>query len=254
MTDLPTLLLIHGFPHDHTLWDPQVTALSDSAHVLAPDLRGFGTSGPVPEVMTMEAYAEDLKKLLDERGVPPSEPVVLCGLSMGGYVALAFLERWPERVKALVLCNTRSGADTEEGRAARQETARNAKEKGVPVIARAMLPKVLSEHTRTTDPELSASMEAMMARQRPEAVAAAALGMARRPDRTALLSTITVPTLIITGAEDELMPLPTSEAMHQAIAQSELVVIPNVAHLSNVEDPVRFNATLRNFLSSLPHA
>jgi len=254
MTDLPTLLLIHGFPHDHTLWDPQVTAMSDSAHVLAPDLRGFGTSGPVPEVMTIEAYAEDLKKLLDERGVPPSEPVVLCGLSMGGYVALAFLERWPERVKALVLCNTRSGADTEEGRAARQETARNAKEKGVPVIARAMLPKVLSEHTRTTDPELSASMEAMMARQRPEAVAAAALGMAPRPDRTALLSTITVPTLIITGAEDELMPLPTSEAMHQAIAHSELVVIPNVAHLSNVEDPVRFNATLRNFLSSLPHA
>ena len=254
MTDLPTLLLIHGFPHDHTLWDPQVAALSNSAHVVAPDLRGFGGGGPVPDVMTMEAYAEDLKQLLDARGIPLSEPVVLCGLSMGGYIALAFLERWPDRVKALVLCNTRSGADTEEGRVARQETARNAMEKGVALMARAMLPKVLSEHTRSTNPELVSYMEAMMARQRPEAVAAASLGMARRPDRTALLNTITVPTLIITGEEDELLPLPTSEAMHQAIPQSELVVIPNVAHLSNVEDPVRFNATLRNFLSSLPRA
>jgi len=114
----PTLLCIHGFPLDHTLWDPQVAGLRDVADVLAPDLRGFGSDRRIlPEVMTMEAFATDLKALLDERGV---DRAVLCGLSMGGYIAMAFLELWPERVAGLILCNTRANADTPEGRAARK--------------------------------------------------------------------------------------------------------------------------------------
>jgi pimeloyl-ACP methyl ester carboxylesterase len=252
MTDRHTLLLIHGFPQDRSLWTNTAHALSDKAAVLAPDLRGFGEDRrPLPEAMTMEAYAADLKELLDEQHIAR---VVLCGLSMGGYIALAFLERWPERVQGLILCNTKATADTEEGKAARAETAWNAFDKGVSVIARGMVPKVLSERTRREKPELAIAVEAMMARQRPEAVAAAALGMALRPDRSPLLPSITVPTLIITGSDDSLMPLPTSEAMHAAIAGSELVVLPDAAHLSNLEDPVRFNATVERFLASLPHA
>lgn len=252
MSARPTLLLIHGFPQDHTLWSSTAEALGDAAEVIAPDLRGFGADRrPVPEVMTMEAYAADLKQLLDERGV---EQVVLCGLSMGGYVALAFRAKWPERVRGLVLCNTRATADTAEGRTARTETAATALEKGVALIARGMMPKLLSSNSRAAAPELALAVEAMMARQRPQAVAAAARGMAQRPDRTAMLPSITVPTLIVTGDRDELMPLPTSEAMHQAIRGSELVVLPGVAHLSNLEAPEPFQASLRRFLASLPHA
>lgn len=248
--DTPTLLCIHGFPLDQTLWDPQVTGLADVAQVLAPDLRGFGDDQrPVPEVMTMEAYAADLKALVDDRGV---ERVVLCGLSMGGYVAMAFLDQWPERVAGLVLCNTRANADTPEGRAARQATAQNAFEKGVEVIARAMAPTLLSERSKRTRPELMAYMEAMIARQRPEAVAAAALGMSERPDRHDVLRNCTVPALVITGSEDALMPLPTSQAMADALPHGQLVVIPHAGHLTNLEATESFNGTVRQFLRSLP--
>ncbi len=244
----PTLLLIHGFPQDHRLWAPQVQALADVADIIAPDLRGFGDGKGVPTVMSMDDYASDLKALLDERKV---ERVVLCGLSMGGYVALAFLARWPERVQALILCNTRSNADTEEGRQARLETARNAFDKGVPVIARGMVPKVLSGKTQRERPELVASVEAMMAQQSPDAVAAASRGMAERVDRTPMLGSIDVPVLIITGAHDELMPLATSTAMHAAIPHSRLVVLPGAAHLSNMEAPELFNQAVRDLLQEL---
>lgn len=247
--DRPTLLCIHGFPLDHTLWAPQVAGLADVAHVLAPDLRGFGNDRrPVPEVMTMEAYAADLKDLLDQRGV---DRVVLCGLSMGGYVAMAFLDQWPERVAGLILCNTRANADTPEGRAARQATAQNAFEKGVDVIARAMAPTLLSDRSKREQPELMAHMEAMIARQRPEAVAAAALGMRERPDRHAVLRGCTVPALVITGSADALMPLPTSQAMVDALPDARLVVLPDAGHLTNLEATDAFNGTVRAFLGTL---
>ncbi|MBL7938680.1 MAG: alpha/beta fold hydrolase [Flavobacteriales bacterium] len=247
----PTILLIHGFPQDHTLWDPQLAALSEVAHVLAPDLRGFGNSDPPKDVMPMQTFARDLCALLDERGI---DRAVVCGLSMGGYVALTFLSLWPERVQALVLCNTKATADTPEAREARHETARNAKQKGVAVIARGMIGKVLSLHTRTEKPELVAQVGSMMARQSPEAVAAASLGMAERPDRMVMLPSIDVPTLVITGEADELMPITTSKVMAEAIPGAKLVVLPNAGHLSNLEAPELFNTTVRDFLASLPRA
>ncbi|MBK8340303.1 MAG: alpha/beta fold hydrolase [Flavobacteriales bacterium] len=204
MTTRPTLLLIHGFPLDHTLWDAQRGAFSDVADVLAPDLRGFGKSCGVAETVTMAEYANDLVKMLEAKGV---EQVVLCGLSMGGYIAMAFLAQWPERVSALILCNTRATGDTAEGKEARYATASDALNKGMRVIARAMLPKVLSEKTIEKDLQLVREVEAMMVRQDPLAVAAASRGMALRPDRSAWLRSAQVPTLIITGAEDTLMPL-----------------------------------------------
>lgn len=245
----PHLILIHGFPLDGSFWQPQVEALSEVAHVLAPDLRGFGSNRqPLPEAMTMEAYAEDLKRLMDEQGLTRA---VLCGLSMGGYVAMAFAERWPERLQGLVLCNTRATADSGEGRAAREQTARDALAKGAEVIARAMIPKVLSERTRRNRPEVVARIEAIMSRQEPAAIAAAARGMALRPDRMESLKRITAPTLIVTGSHDELMPMPTSEAMHAALPDSRMVVIDGAAHLSSAEGPVRFNRELEQFLDSL---
>lgn len=246
----PTLLLIHGFPQDHTVWNAQIDALADVADVLAPDLRGFGAGAEVPEVMTMEAYADDLAALLDERG---RERVVLCGLSMGGYVALAFAERHRDRCAGLVLSNTRSIPDGEEGRAGRYATAERALHQGVPVIARGMLPGLFSTTSKRIQPERVSATEQMMARQHPRAVAAAARGMAVREDRTPLLHRLALPALVITGSEDTMMPEGTSQAMHAALAGSRLVVIPNTAHLPNVEAPDRFNDALRAFLCTLAH-
>lgn len=247
----PYLCLLHGFPHDHTLWEPQVAGLKDDAHVHTPDLRGFGAGPEASAIVTMEEHAADILRLLDERGV---ERVVLAGLSMGGYVALAFAANYPERLQGLVFCNTRANADTAEAAEGRRNTAKEALEKGMAVIARGMLPKVLAENTRVGDPALARRIEDMMARQPAAGVAASSLGMAQRPDRTALLPSIAVPTLIITGSEDSLMPLPTSEVLHHGIPGSRLVVIPGVAHLSNVEAPERFNAEVRTFIRSLSHA
>ena len=245
----PTLLLIHGFPQDSTIWQGAPAALQNLADVITPDLRGFGQDDrPVPTVLSMDALAQDMADLLDERG---THRAVIGGLSMGGYVALAFAERWPERVKALVLCNTRSTADTAEGRQARLATAETAMAKGSAVIARGMMPKLFSPTTRLEHPALAGQLEAMMARQRPATVAAASLGMAARPDRTAVLRALRVPILIITGDADELMPLPTSEAMREAAVDARLVVIPGAGHLSIAERPDAFQEAMRDFLAGL---
>ncbi len=229
------------------LWQPNMEALSRVANVMAPDLLSFDTAEEVPEVLTMEHFAGQMKEQLDAKGI---QRTVLCGLSMGGYVALAFLERWPERVSGLILCNTRSTADTEEAKQGREATALDALAKGSAVIARAMVPKLLSEHTRSTVPELAKTVEAMIALQRPEAIAAASRGMALRPDRTHVLRDNDTPTLIITGENDALMPLSTSEAIAMAVPGSKLVVLPQAGHLSNMEATKGFHTTVIDFLQT----
>lgn len=245
----PTLLLIHGFPLDATSWNEQVSGLADVANVIAPDLRGFGNNTrELPEAMTMEAHAQDLKDLLDEHEV---EQVVLCGLSMGGYIAMAFAEQWPERVNGLILANTKATADDAEAREGREQSARNAVQKGMGVVARAMVPKLLSEVSRSAMPEVAQRVEDIIARQRPEAAAASSRGMAERSDKVEWLRNAGFPVLVITSEADELMPLPTSEAMADAATNSKLVVIPDAGHLSNVESPERFNAAVRDFLKGI---
>ncbi len=273
------LLLIHGFPLDRTMWRPQLDGLSSIARVIAPDLRGFGAvaagdgsgggdgggggasepraedddaendesadAAPLPETITMDDYASHLAFLLARLDV---ERVVLCGLSMGGYVAMAFLDRYPTAVRGLILANTRAGADNEAARAARLAAIERARTEGVGAIADGMMPKMLAETTRTKQPELVASVRAMMARQSPDAVAAALRGMIARPDRTEWLASVRVPTLVITGRADTLIPPSESEVIAQAIPGARIAVIPRVAHLSNLEDPDAFNAAVRDFL------
>lgn len=244
------LLFIHGFPHDGSLWEPQINDLSDVAIPIAPDLNGFGrNAGALSHTITMEEHARDLKMLLDERGI---DRVVLCGLSMGGYIAMAFLDLFPDRVKGLILCNTRANADDTDGKKGREELAEEVMRKGTAVIARGMLPKMLSEHTRKERPEAALKIEAMMERQPPEGIAASSRGMAQRPDRTAWLKNVNVPTLIITGSADRVMELSTSTTMHEAIEGSRLVVIEEAGHLSNVDAPAEFNAAVREFLQRIP--
>src|SRR5690606_17033890 len=206
-------------------------------------------AGALSHTITMEEHARDLKMLLVERGI---DRVVLCGLSMGGYIAMAFLDLFPDRVKGLILCNTRANADDADGRKGREELAEEVMRKGTAVIARGMLPKMLSERTRKERPEVARKIEAMMERQPPEGIAASSRGMAQRPDRTAWLKNVKMPTLIITGSADRVMELSTSTTMHEAIEGSRLVVIEEAGHLSNVDAPAEFNAAVREFLQRIP--
>lgn len=238
------LLLIHGFPHDRSAWAPQLERLSEHARVIAVDLRGAGTSNDAAPI-TMEAHARDLVALMDHLDL---KQAVICGLSMGGYIALAFALDHPERLRGLVLCNTRAGADDQKARDGREEVAQRALKEGTAVIARAMAPKMV---TADAPVELRRSIEVMMARQEPATVAAWARGMALRADQRPRLGSIKAPTLIITSDKDEAVPPADSEVMHQSIPGSTLVMIPGAGHMSNLEAPEAFDRALTTFLKSL---
>ncbi|MFQ5595454.1 MAG: alpha/beta fold hydrolase [Anaerolineae bacterium] len=242
-TGLP-ILFVHGFPLDGALWQPQVDGLSDEYRVIVPDLRGCGGS-TVSLAMTMEQYADDLRLLLDELGI---EEVVLAGLSMGGYIALAFYRMAPGRLRGLVLVDTRPQADSDEARANRTATAKQVIEHGAVTLADGMLDKLLSPATFKDQPDLVRTVRAMMARQPVFGIVAALHGMAERPDSRPLLGEISVPTLVVVGADDVITPVAEAESMVEAIPGSELVVIPDAGHLSNLEQPQAFNQALREFL------
>ena len=234
------VVLLHGFPFNRSLWREQVESLSVAWRVVAPDLRGHGETGVAAGPATMEEMAEDLAALLDELGV---ERAVVGGLSMGGYVALAFLRAHPERVGALVLADARR---------TREETARRALSDGMEPIADAMLPKLLAPATRERRPDLVARVREMILGTRPEGAAAALRGMAVRRDQTDLLPGIGVPTLIVVGGEDAITPPSDSEAMHAKIEGSRLLKIEGAGHVSNVERPGEFNRALAEFLGGPP--
>ncbi len=239
----PALLLIHGFPHDHTAWAPQLRDLAPHARVIAVDLRGPAVDDKDPAPITMEAHAQDLVQLLDHLGI---DQAVVCGLSMGGYVALAFALEHPMRTAALVLCNTRAGADDEQGRAGREQTAQRALEQGTSVIARGMVAKMVTDQAPAGVRE---DILAMMERQRPATVATWARGMAVRRDQQPRLGSIQVPTLIITSDADEAISPAESATMHRMVPGSTFVNIPGAGHMSNLEAPAAFNAALTDFLA-----
>jgi pimeloyl-ACP methyl ester carboxylesterase len=244
------LLLIHGFPLNRTLWQPQIDSLPEIARVLAPDLRGHGLSDPVPGPYAMDRLAEDCLELMDKLGLG-SQPVVVGGLSMGGYVAFALYRRAPQRVRALILAATRSGADSPEGKANRAKQANLALEQGVPAVVAAALPKLLSPTTFETKPDLVEAARDLMETTSVEGVVGAQLGMQTRPDSTALLASIDKPVLILHGADDQLIPLKEAEAMQATIPNARLIVLPEAGHLLKLEQPLLFNAAVREFLTAL---
>ncbi|CAG0937741.1 3-oxoadipate enol-lactonase [Thermoflexales bacterium] len=236
------LLLIHGFPLDRTLWRTQIAGLSQIFRVIAPDLRGFGQSSDTDgEAVTMDQYAADLKSLLDSVNV---KQAVVGGISMGGYIALAFYAQYPDRVKGLILANTRAIPDAEEGKQSRLANAQKVGEAGSSFLVETMAPKMLGSAAK---PEIEIAVRSMMARQHAPGVMSALRGMAVRPDRTTLLRFATVPTLIVSGSEDALIPPADSEAMQALMPNSRLVIIPDAGHLSNLDKADAFNHVVREF-------
>jgi 3-oxoadipate enol-lactonase len=239
------IVLFHGYPFNRSLWNEQVAALSNSYRIIVPDLRGFGESEASTGPATMNRMAEDVAKLLDHLQIPRA---VIGGLSMGGYVVLAFYKQFPSRVRGLILADTRAQADTEEGKQTRAQQAEKALGEGMAGIADAMLPKLLTPETVSKRPEIVKRVRDMMLKTKPEGAAAALLGMAEREDHTELLPKITAKTLIIVGAEDVITPAADSEKMHNAIAGSRLVVLESAGHVSNLERTEEFNEALTDFL------
>ena len=241
------IVFIHGFPLDRSFWKPQVGALMAQARCIAPDLRGFGASscrGP----FTMDQYADDVAALLDVLSI---ERATIAGLSMGGYVAFAMWRRHRARVRALVLADTRAGADSEEGRAKRRELIEVARTEGAGAVATRQLPGLIGKTTRERNPDVAEWLHFMMAMQPVEGIAGALEAMMQRPDSTPDLATITVPTLVMVGEEDALTKPAEAKAIADAIRGARLEVLAQAGHAASVERPAAFNHLMAEFVASL---
>lgn len=241
------IVLLHGFPLDHTMWRHQVDLLSSKYRVIAPDLRGFGASEAIPGTATMEDMADDTSALLDALEV--RQPVVLCGLSMGGYVAWEIVRKYAWRLAALVLCDTRSQPDTPAAANARLETAQRVLAEGMGSLAENMLERLLAPNTRERQPHLVQGLREVMLRTNPVGAAAALRGMAARRNATPLLRSIFVPTLVLGGVHDAISPPSEMQAMAAAIPGGRWVPIPEAGHMAPCENPHAVDRALVDFLA-----
>ncbi|MDP9342881.1 MAG: alpha/beta hydrolase [Actinomycetota bacterium] len=239
MTD--GLLLVHAFPLDASMWEPQVSALRVSVSMVVPNLPGFGGTPPAGDVMTMAAAARRAVEALDEAGL---DRAVVCGLSMGGYVALELWRSARDRVAGFVFANTRAGADDEAGAERRRALAERLRSEGNGFLVE-QPPPLLSA---SAPDELWDRVKGIIAAQPADAIAAASLGMAERPDSTPDLAGIDVPTLVVTSTGDTLIPADATTPMADAVPDARLEVIEGAGHLSNLEAPEEFTRLLEEHL------
>ena len=248
MGDGPPVVLLHPFPANHKVWLPAAELLAGRYRLILPDLRGHGASSPGAGPATMQKHASDLLRLSEACGVGKA---VFAGVSIGGYVLFEFWRRYRERVSGLILCDTRAGADTDDGRANRLKAADDVEKQGPVPFIDSMLPKLLGDTTRTARPDLVERARKMMLEMSAAGIAAVQRGMAERPDSVADLKTINVPTLVVVGAEDILTPLSEAESMQRNIAGSRLHVIPRAGHYAVFEQHETAGKTIRGFLDGI---
>jgi len=241
------VVFIHGFPFSQEMWQPQLV-LQSTYHLITYDIRGHGKTPAGDGQYMLEFFVDDLMDLL---GMLKIQKAVLCGLSMGGYIALRAMERNPERVHALVLCDTRSEADSNEAKLKRAANIRTVKEKGVAAFAEGFLKAVFAPKSFETKPDAIDKIRKIILANPPLGICGTLMALASRTDTTASLAQIKVPTLIMVGDQDPVTPPAASEAMHKAISGSELHILPNAAHMSNIENPETFNQHLGAFLKKL---
>lgn len=246
------IVFLHAFPLHAGMWAPQLEALPEGWAAIAPDVRGFGLSEPDPApcnpAESLDEVADDVAALLDQLGI---RRAVFCGLSMGGYELLALRRRHPGRVAGMVLADTRAGADSEAGRAGRQAMLDLLAREGPPAVAAQMAPKLVGETSARERPDVRRDVARLMSGASADAIGHAVVRMMRRPDSTPGLGDIRCPALVVVGDEDGLTPVSESQALHAAIPDASLAVIPRAGHLSNLERPGAFNAALWWFLRAM---
>lgn len=243
----PDVVLLHPFPLNHHFWDPVTPQLSTRYRLIIPDLRGHGDSELGEGPATMQKLADDLSRLCREESISKA---FFVGVSIGGYLLFEFWRRYREQVAALVLANTRPGAETSEGKANRLQLADRVLREGTSTFIEEMLSKLLSQTTRTNRPDIADAARRMMQSMSAEDIAGVQRGMAERPDSVATLATINVPTLLIAGEEDSI-PLSDFELMRQQISGSRLQVISQAGHYAALEKPAEFGPLLRTFFDGL---
>jgi pimeloyl-ACP methyl ester carboxylesterase len=243
------VVLLHGFPLSKAMWQPQIETLDQWARVLVPDLPGFGGSGGFEGPPSMDAMADRVLRFLDSLKI--TEPVVLGGISMGGYVTMAFARRYPQRLCGLVLVDTKADPDDEAGKANRDRMIELVAQSGSKVVIEQMLPKLVGADTLARNPRVADELHSIGSEQSASGVADALRAMRDRPDSTPGLAAVQVPTLIVVGEQDALIPPARSEELRRAIRGAKLVTISAAGHMPNMEQPEAFNAELRSFLEEL---
>jgi pimeloyl-ACP methyl ester carboxylesterase len=238
------LVLLHAFPLNADLWRPQLERRLRGWRFLAPDLRGFGRPAPAAP-FTIDDMASDVVSFLDALEI---EKAVIGGLSMGGYVTMAMYRAAPERFTGMVLANTRAGADSPDGRAARDKMVQLVRQQGPAAVADQMLPKLLGETSRTARPALEPLVRRLIESNSAEGIEGAIAAIRDRPDSMITLERSAVPVLVITGEEDAIIPVSESEAIARAVPRAQLVVLTAAGHLSSLEVPDDFSEALGNFL------
>ena len=242
----PALLFLHAFPFSGDMWKAQVSLFSEKFYCVAPDLSGFGASILPDFAVTFEFYVDSVLNFLKQSKI---EHAVWCGLSMGGYLALRMYERAPGQCRALILCNTKAGPDGSEGKLKRWDAIQLLKQNRAEYIATQW--QALIGASSKSNGFLRSRFEELIAKVNDKAIASGLVALATRTDCTPNLSKIHVPTLILVGKEDKVTPVSDSEAMVKAIAGSKMKVLERAGHLSNLENPHKFNEHLADFLSSL---
>ena len=245
----PAVLFVHGYPLNRTLWQHQVGALTGFRRI-APDLRGLGLSDAPDLGYSMATYADDLAALLDALH---ADQVVICGLSMGGYVALEFARRYRSRLRGLVLMSTRAEADSPEARKAREAAMQVARERGADAIAGQMITKLFAPGAAGAMPQVVDRIREMMEASPVKGIVGALSAMRDRPDSTGTLTELEgLPTLVVIGDQDQVIPPAVGRAIAAAIPNAVLNVIPGAGHLPPVEQPIATTRVLAEFLQSLP--
>jgi pimeloyl-ACP methyl ester carboxylesterase len=242
------VVLLHGFPLDRRVWEGQVAGLSSHYRVIAVDLPGFGESDRVSQPFTMGSLAEGVHDLLERVG---ALPCVLGGLSMGGYVALAYARKFPTDLTGLMLVDTRAEGDTPEGREARATMAALARREGNGPVVEQMLPKVTSPDAPGKRPEVVKRLREIMEGCPAETIALASEAMCDREDQSGALASIPVPVLVIVGERDQITPPPMAQFMQREIPKATLEVIPDAGHMAPMEQPQGVNRAMQGFLGSL---
>lgn len=242
------VVLVHGFPLDSRMWAAQVPALAGAGYrLIAPDLRGFGRSRS-EQPFTIESLADDLHALLSGLGVLP---VALAGLSMGGYVALAYARKYPADLRALILIDTKSEADTPEGKEGRGKMIDVVRREGAKAVADQMMPKMLAKDATGQRPQVAQDLRRLMEETPPKTIEHALAAMRDRPDRSAELASIRVPTLVLVGETDAITPPQGAEAMAKKIPGAKYEVIRGAGHMAPMEQPEQVNRAMLSFLKSI---
>jgi 3-oxoadipate enol-lactonase len=246
--DAPVIIFIHGFPFNKTMWRQQVEALKGSYRTIAYDVRGHGNSETGNEKFSIDLFASDLIGLMDELNL---DTAILCGLSMGGYIALNAVEKYPERFEAIILSNTQCTADTPEGIEKRMKTIQSIKETGVEKYAEESIKNLFLPVSFSVKQKAVAAVKQMIINTSQQSLCSTLQALADRKETCSNLDEINIPVLIMVGREDKITPPPTARMMHEKIHNSLMYVLDHAGHLANIENQYEFNYQIRSFVDSI---